>query len=129
MLGIEIGSVPAGWGISASWSGAGKVCGFVGIAGALVLRHLGIGAQRPSHDHLLVGVIFCGDHLLRGNTLFYPIDQGIKYSVLRSVGGGDSQLPKCGWAGSTDAMFHAGHHVKLQKSTGLGFTHRFLTLW
>ena len=95
--------------------GAGKVCGIVGIARCLCTSPLGIGTQGRVMTAFLSASNFVAITCLPGNTLFYPIDQGIKDSIFRSVGGGDAQLPECGRTGSTRTMFHAGHHVELHK--------------
>src|ERR1700733_1538712 len=90
---------------------AGEVGGIVGIAGALVLRYRGIRAQGPRHYHLIVRRVFGGDHIFRGNTFLYPIDQGIKDSILGTAAGGDSQLAESGWARAAGAMLHTGRHA------------------
>ncbi len=105
---------------------ADKVGGIVGIPGAFVLRDRRIRAQRPGHQHLVIWREFCGNHIPRRNIFLYPIDQGIKHSILRTVAGGDSQLAKRGWARPTGAMLHAWRHVEAHERVCLLRAYRLL---
>src|SRR5579864_2227600 len=91
----------------ALWGLAREVAGVVGVARALVLRELRIGAERPSHLHALGGIvvnIFGGDDVAGRGALFHPFLESIENSVELAFGGRAAKLAEGIRAGPREAV-------------------------